>query len=119
MSDDNPYSESLFRTLKYVPAYPSKSFESIEVARQWLHGFVHWYNDEHRHSAIRYVTPSQRHRGEDSDLLEHRRAVYESAQRKNPGRWSGKTRNWSAVEEVWLNPPKGHQAEKEQESKAA
>ena len=119
VSDDNPYSESLFRTLKYTPAYPSKPFESIEAARQWVHGFVQWYNDEHRHSAIRYVTPSQRHRGEDNDLLEQRRAVYESARLKNPQRWSGKTRNWNPVEEVWLNPPKEHQAEKEQESKAA
>jgi putative transposase len=119
VSDDNPYSESLFRTLKYTPAYPSKTFGSIEAARQWVHGFVQWYNDEHRHSAIRYVTPSQRHRGEDNDLLEQRRAVYESARLKNPQRWSGKTRNWNPVEEVWLNPPKEHQAEKEQESKAA
>ncbi len=119
VSDDNPYSESMFRTLKYTPAYPSKPFESIEAARQWVHRFVQWYNDEHRHSAIRYVTPSQRHHGEDSDLLEQRKAVYERARQKNPQRWSGKTRNWNLVEEVWLNPPKEHQAEKEQESKAA
>ena len=119
VSDDNPYSESLFRTLKYTPAYPSKPFESIEAARQWVHGFVQWYNDEHRHSAIRYVTPSQRDRGEDNDLLEHRKAVYESARQQNPQRWSGRTRNWNPVEEVWLNPPKEHQAEKEQRSKAA
>jgi putative transposase len=119
VSDDNPYSESLFRTLKYAPTYPSKPFESLESARQWVHGFVQWYNDEHRHSAIRYVTPSQRHRGEDNDLLEQRRAVYKSARLKNPQRWSGKTRNWNPVEEVWLNPPKKHQAEKEQEPKAA
>lgn len=119
VSDDNPYSESLFRTLKYTPAYPSKPFNSIEAARQWVHGFVQWYNDEHRHSAIRYVTPSQRHRGEDNDLLEYREAVYESARKQNPQRWSGKIRNWNPVEEVWLNPPKEHQAEKEQESNAA
>ena len=119
VSDDNPYSESMFRTLKYTPAYPSKPFESIEAARQWVHSFVQWYNDEHRHSAIRYVTPNQRHRGEDSDLLERRKAVYESARQQNPKRWSGKTRNWNPVGEVWLNPPKEHQAEKEQESKAA
>ncbi len=119
VSDDNPYSESLFRTLKYAPAYPSKPFESIEAARQWVHGFVRWYNEEHRHSAIGYVTPSQRHRGEDSDLLEQRKAVYESARQQNPKRWSGKTRNWNRVEEVWLNPPKEHQAEREQEPKAA
>ena len=80
---------------------------------------MQWYNDEHRHSSIRYVTPSQRHRGEDSDLLDQRKAVYESARQQNPARWSGRTRNWNPVEEVWLNPPKGHQAEKEQESKAA
>ncbi len=119
VSDDNPYSESLFRTLKYTPAYPSKPFESIEAARRWVHGFVHWYNVEHRHSAIRFVTPSQRHRGEDNELLEQRRAVYESARLRNPQRWSGRTRNWNPVEEVWLNPPKEHQAEKEQKSKAA
>lgn len=119
VSDDNPYSESLFRTLKYAPAYPSKPFESIEAARQWVHGFARWYNDEHRHSAIRYVTPSQRHRGEDSDLLIQRKAVYESARQQNPARWSGKTRNWNPVEEVWLNPPKEHQAEKRLDSKTA
>lgn len=119
VSDDNPYSESLFRTLKYVPAYPSKPFASIEAARKWVYGFVQWYNDEHRHSSIRYVTPSQRHRGEDGDLLEQRKAVYESARQQNPQRWSGKTRNWNPVEKVWLNSPQEHQAEKKQESKAA
>ncbi len=111
VSDDNPYSESLFRTLKYTPAYPSKPFESIEAARQWVHSFVQWYNEEHRHSAICYVTPNQRHRGEDRDLLKQREAVYETARQQNPERWSGKTRNWNPVEEVWLNPPKEHQAE--------
>jgi len=119
VSDDNPYSESLFRTLKYAPAYPGKPFASVEAARQWVHGFVQWYNDEHRHSAIRYVTPNQRHRGEDRDLLKQRKAVYETARLQNPERWSGKTRNWNPVEEVWLNPPKEHQAEKGQEPKAA
>lgn len=114
VSDDNPYSESLFRTLKYVPAYPSKPFESIEAARTWVYAFVRWYNDEHRHSAIRYVTPSQRHREEDAGLLTHRETVYEAARQRNPERWSGKTRNWTPVPEVWLNPPKEHQAEKGQ-----
>ncbi len=119
VSDDNPYSESLFRTLKYTPGYPGKPFETIEAARKWVHGFVRWYNNEHRHSAIRYVTPNQRHRGEDSGVLRQRRAVYEAARERNPERWSGETRNWNPVTEVWLNPPKEHQAEKEQESKAA
>lgn len=119
VSDDNPYSESLFRTLKYTPAYPSKPFESIEAARKWVHGFVQWYNDEHRHSAIRYVTPNQRHNGKDTDLLKQRKAVYEVARQRNPERWSGKTRNWSPVTEVWLNPPKENQTDKGQNLKVA
>lgn len=82
VSDDNPYSESLFRTLKYSPVYPGKPFESIEAARQWVHGFVQWYNTKHRHSAIRYVTPNQRHNGEERSLLKQRQAVYEEAKRK-------------------------------------
>ena len=61
VSDDNPYSESLFRTLKYTPAYPNKPFESIEAARKWVHGFVQWYNHEHRHSAIRYLMRLEKH----------------------------------------------------------
>ena len=119
VSDDNPYSESLFRTLKYTLAYPGKPFESIEAAHQWVHGFVQWYNEEHRHSAIRYVTPGQRHRGEDVALLQSRRAVYKSARQQRPGRWSGRTRNWDPVKEVWLNLPKEHQADKEDKPKAA
>lgn len=106
VSDDNPYSESLFRTLKYTPAYPNKPFESIDTARQWVHTFVQWYNEEHRHSAIQYVTPGQRHRGEDEVILEKRKAVYMTAKSENPERWSGEIRNWDHVTEVWLNPPK-------------
>ena len=119
VSDDNPYSESLFRTLKYAPAYPGKPFESIEAARQWVHGFVQWYNNQHRHSAIRYVTPNQRHSGADTELLKQRDVVYEAARQQNPQRWSGKTRDWNPVTEVWLNPPKENQAEKERNLKAA
>jgi putative transposase len=119
VSDDNPYSESLFRTLKYMPAYPSEPFESIEAARQWVHRFVQWYHNEHRHSAIRYVTPDQRHRGVDSELLKQREAVYEAARQRNPARWTGKTRNWSPVTKVWLNPPKENHSRKGQNLKAA
>ena len=91
-----------------VSFYPSKPFKSIgiEAARQWVHGFVRWYNEEHRHSAIRYVTPDQRHRGEDKVILEERKVVYEAAKEKNPQWWSGDIRNWNLVTEVWLNPPK-------------
>lgn len=119
VSDDNPYSESLFRTLKYTPAYPAKPFESIEAARQWVHRFVQWYNDEHRHSAIQYVTPNQRHEGLDTSLLVERKVVYEAAKKRNPARWSGNTRNWEPVSEVWLNPPKELHAERSYEPKAA
>ncbi len=119
VSDDNPYSESLFRTLKYTPAYPAKPFESIEAARQWVHRFVQWYNGEHRHSAIRFVTPNQRHNGLDISLLAARKDVYEAAKRRNPARWSGNTRNWKPISEVWLNPPKELHAERSYRSKAA
>ena len=63
VSDDNPYSEALFRTLKYRPEYPRRPFETIEEARQWVRWFVRWYNTEHLHSAIRFVTPDDRHFG--------------------------------------------------------
>ena len=79
VSNDNPYSESLFRTIKYRPEYPVKGFGSIEVARRWVGRFVKWYNDDHRHSAIRYVTPSQRHKGEDIEILANRHRVYQKA----------------------------------------
>ena len=104
VSDDNPFSESLFRTLKYRPEYPTKPFTSIEAAREWVECFVHWYNNEHLHSAIRYVTPNQRHAGEDEAILSQRQNVYERARQKHPQRWSGKTRNWDSIEEVYLNP---------------
>lgn len=59
VSNDNPYSEALFRTCKYVPDYPTGGFGDLEQARQWIQGFVAWYNHEHRHSGIRFVTPAQ------------------------------------------------------------
>jgi len=119
VSDDNPYSESLFRTLKYCPAFPNQPFASLEDARRWVHAFVQWYNHEHRHSAIRFVTPDQRHTGEENQLLDHRGTVYQAARQRNPKRWSGPTRNWNPVTEVWLNPPKQSQPENRPNSKAA
>jgi len=94
VSDDNPFSESLFRTLKYSPAYPRKPFGSPEEARRWVYEFVTWYNHEHRHSAIKFVTPAQRHAGEDRELLQRRHVVYQEAKARNPARWSRDTRNW-------------------------
>jgi len=105
VSDDNPYSEALFRTLKYTPAWPPKRFESLNAAREWVKEFVHWYNHVHRHSALKFVTPAQRHEGLDADILARREQVYDLARKQHPERWSGKVRNWQRVEEVWLNPP--------------
>jgi transposase InsO family protein len=104
VSDDNPYSESLFRTLKYRPQYPAAAFESLEQAEGWVQEFVSWYNTEHRHSAIKFVTPAVRHAGQEHPLLERRKEVYEQAKQKNPARWSGATRNWRPIGEVSLNP---------------
>lgn len=104
VSDDNPYSEALFRTLKYAPHYPDKPFDSIAAARQWVHEFVCWYNEQHRHSALQFVTPALRHAGKDKDILAARKRVYEQARQQHPERWSGAIRNWDPVAEVWLNP---------------
>jgi transposase InsO family protein len=105
VSDDNPYSEALFRTLKYRPEYPSRPFESLEAARAWVEAFVAWYNGEHLHSAIGYVTPSDRHAGRADAVLERRRAVYQAAKQAHPERWGSRpTRTWEAPQEVFLNP---------------
>lgn len=104
VSNDNPYSESLFRTFKYRPEYPSGPFESLEAARQWVDWFVEWYNNEHLHSAIGFVTPAQRHAGTDRAILQQRHEVYLKAKARHPERWSGTTRDWSRVETVRLNP---------------
>ncbi|WP_230684166.1 IS3 family transposase [Enterobacter ludwigii] len=110
VSNDNPYSESLFRTLKYCPQWPRNGFESVEVARAWVHKFVQWYNTQHRHSGIRYVTPDEKHRGKDVEILRRRKTVYEAARKKHPGRWSQHTRNWEPIETVSLNPERESQA---------
>lgn len=106
VSNDNPYSESLFKTLKYSTRWPSNGFKSLEEVRSWMSGFTQWYNEEHCHSRIGFVTPSQRHRGEDIAVLENRRSVYEKARSAKPLRWSGKTRNWDHKRAVMLNPEK-------------
>lgn len=103
-SNDNPYSEALFRTCKYCPAYPSNGFASLDQARTWMQQFVQGYNTEHRHSGIRFLTPEQRHNGQDQDILAQRQAVYEQARARHPERWAGNIRNWDPITEVWLNP---------------
>lgn len=106
VSNDNPFSESLFKTLKYCPKYPSKSFESLKSARHWVHEFVQWYNSEHRHSGLKFVTPNERHTGQDKKIFVERDGVYKQAKINNPLRWSGQTRNWQLNTEVVLNPEK-------------
>ncbi len=100
VSDDNAYAESLFRTAKYRPEFPAKGFADLDEARTWAAGFVRWYNFDHRHSGIRYVSPAQRHAGDDHAILAARRRAREL----NPERWSGDTRNWSPIGAVTLNP---------------
>ncbi len=104
VSDDNPYSEALFRTLKYRPEYPSQPFASLFEAQAWVDGFVHWYNSVHLHSAIRFISPDDRHFGRETEILEKRKQVYEQARSHNPNRWSRTIRNWNSVEQVVLNP---------------
>ena len=104
VSDDNAFAEALFRTAKYRPEFPVKGFADLDSARHWAARFVQWYNYEHRHSGIRYVTPAQRHAGQDGPVLAARHAVYQDARQRNPQRWSGSTRNWKPVGAVTLNP---------------
>jgi len=112
VSNDNPYSESMFRTLKYRPEYPEKGFETIEDARAWVRELVHWYNYEHQHSGINFVTPNQCHTGVYVDVLNRRKEVYEQAKLKHPERWSKATRDWSPHQSVALNPVDEREEEK-------
>jgi putative transposase len=105
VSNDNPYSESLFRTLKYRPDYPSRPFATKEEACEWVAAFVDWYNHRHRHSGIKFVTPHQRHSGAAKAICQQRAEVYEAARRANPTRWSGAIRCWNQPAEVWINKP--------------
>ena len=104
VSNDNPYAESIFKTLKYRPNYQPKGFSSLAEARRWVQHFVNWYNTEHKHSGINYVSPAERHKGEDKEILEKRKQVYEETKAKHPERWSKETRDWTLTEKVYLNP---------------
>lgn len=113
VSDDNAYSESLFRTLKYRPGYPAKAFASAEAAQVWVEAFVAWYNGEHRHSGIKFVTPDQRHFGLEAEILNARHETYRRARTEHPERWTKNTRNWSVAGPVRLNPTTASSIEKE------
>jgi transposase InsO family protein len=107
VSDDNPFSEALFRTMKYWPAYPRGGFEDVDAARKWVASFVAWYNTRHLHSGIGFVTPCDRHEGRAEPILARRRSVYAAARQRHPERWNGRaTRAWEIPAEVRLNPPR-------------
>lgn len=111
VSNDNPYSESIFSTYKGHPAFPDQPFDNLEQARAWTRRFEQWYDTEHRHSGLKFVTPDQRHRGEDIALLARRHALYQEAKARHPERWTGATRNWEPATTVLLNPGKPIKAE--------
>ena len=104
VSYDNPFSEALFRTCKYHPKWPTKGFATKADVQAWVQTFTGWYNSEHLHSAIRFVTPNARHAGHDRATLTSRANLDATARAQNPQRWSGKTRNWQPGGPVWLNP---------------
>lgn len=113
VSDDNPYSEALFKTVKYHQTFPRwTKFTGISESRIWGEKFVIWYNQEHLHSALKFVTPMQRHNGEDTNIRQKRHEIYQIAKSQNPRRWSKETRNWSLPEIVTLNPNKKIHLEK-------
>jgi len=104
VSNDNPYSESLFKTMKYRPLYPGGGFKDLNKAREWVASFVYWYNHQHLHSGINFITPYQRHYRLDIDIMKKRIETYKKAKAKNPERWSGDIRDWTLPEYVTLNP---------------
>lgn len=114
VSNDNAFAESIFRTCKYRPDYPTKPFISVEAAQDWMLKFVRWYNQVHKHSGLKFVTPEQRHNGTAAGILKQREEVYAKAKRRNPERWAGPTRDWTLNDEVWLNPERSQIGELKQ-----
>jgi putative transposase len=105
VSDDNPYSEAQFKTLKYCPQFPQR-FGSIQDARCFCQGFLSWYNKEHYHSGIGLMTPESLHYGMAEDVLTRRRIVLAEAYEKHPNRFKGKMPKPPALPEaVWINKP--------------
>jgi len=103
VSDDNPFIESLFRTLKYHVTYP-KFFRDLNHAREWFAGFVDWYNNVHRHSGIDYVTPHQRHNGQHYVILEARQKTLDAAAAAHPERFVNGPKQYNLEGVVVLNP---------------
>lgn len=104
VSDDNPFVEACFKTMKYSPRYPTKPFASLEAARDWVSKYVDWYNDSHLHSNIGYVTPSQRHQQLDEPIQVLRRETFAKAREQNPIRWTKHAYSWPKPKLAALNP---------------
>ena len=107
MLTNTAFSELLFKTIKYHPTFPALTkFGKLKKARKWCIQFVHWYNHKHLHSGLKFITPHQRHNGDDKITMAKRTAVYQLAKAVHPERWSKNIRNWSLPEVVTLNPDK-------------
>jgi putative transposase len=105
VSDDNPFSESQFKTMKYRPDFPPR-FGCIEDARAHCQAFFAWYNTTHRHSGIAYMTPHSVHYGHADAMYVARQAILDAAFRIHPNRFKGKNpRPHALPEAVWINPP--------------
>jgi putative transposase len=110
VSNDNPYSESQFKTLKYCPQFPER-FGSIQDARDFCQDFFPWYNQDHRHAGIGLVTPEQLHYGIAHEIVEYRQSVLEAAFEANPSRFKGKTpRPPKLPVAAWINRPSSDDA---------
>jgi len=105
VSNDNPFSESQFKTLKYRPTFPER-FGSLEDARAFCRVFFDWYNTEHRHSGIAFMTPADVHYGRTVQILQARSAALAAAFESHPNRFKGKPpAPITPPEAVWINPP--------------
>ena len=105
ISDDNPFSEAQFKTMKYRPDYPDR-FGSPQDARQWTHPFIHWYNNEHRHTSLGLMTPATVHYGLAAELTVQRQVTLQAAYEKNPERFvKGLPIPPKLQTAVWINPP--------------
>lgn len=103
VSDDNPFIESWFKTMKYDVSYPGK-FEIIAAAREWFSGFVHNYNTAHSHSGLNFMTPNQVRNGEYLPIVKKRNITMLEAQKQNPIRWGKKVKQLPEEHVVYLNP---------------
>ena len=117
-SDDNPFSEAQFKTLKYRPNFP-KRFGSIEDGRDFCRGFFKWYNEDHYHSGIGFLTPASLHYGEAAEIVERRRETLRSAYELHPERFVQKQPEPPEIPEaVWINPPKEEAEKRSSEEEA-